>query len=264
MLKETFLKEGETTNKFAWNSEYQIPTCLGEACEWPNSDIYKRLNGETSNGNPIFVNNGYYEYMTKDGDWYNLIADHNWMYGDTNNTTSSVIYNGDAMYGIETGKTATKRYWPDEETQTTCSSSSQCTLKDYTWSKRTDATKIGLMYMHDVAYAYANCGSGECIERGNPGNRDNVKNSWIHFQKDGYNTSPSYEWLITRYGVWGGSSPDVFARFVRYDGSLGNSRGLNAPYDGARPVFYLSPDVKLKEGTDGTKDNPYILDVQEA
>ena len=248
LLKETFLKEGET-NTFKWNNTYSISSCLGDTCEWPNVDLYKRLNGTASNGNPIFVNNSYYEYMTKDGDWYNLIAEHNWMYGDTNQgLNDSNSYNGDYMYQVETGKTATKRYWPDEGTQTTCSSSSQCTEKDYTWSKRTDATKIGLMYMHDIDYAYTG---------GNPGSSTNVKNSWIHFQKDGYNTSPKNEWLTTRYGVYSTSNTIVDARYVNNYGHLFYYT-LNDTY-GARPVFYLSSKAKIVDGN-GTKENPYMLE----
>ncbi len=246
LLKETFLKEGET-NTFKWHNTSSISNCLGDKCEWPNVDLYKRLNGETSNGSPIFVDSSEYEYMAKDGDWYNLIADHEWMYGDTKETK----YNGNAMYAIETGKVATKRYWPDEETQTTCSSDNQCTEKDYTWSKRTDATKIGLMYMHDIDYAYTD---------GNPGSATDVKNSWIHFQKDGYNkfANYDYEWLTTRFSVVSASITTVLARTVR-------DNGLLSLYDlssalGARPVFYLSSKAKIADG-DGTKGNPYMLEI---
>ncbi len=250
LLKETFLKEGET-NKFKWNTKNLISDCLGETCEWPNTDMYKRLNGEASNGNPIFINNGEYEYMSQDTEWYNLIGDHNWMYGDTNNTSSLVAFNGNEMYAIETGKTKTKRIWPDEETQTTCSSDNPCTEKEYTWSKSTNA-KIGLMYMHDIDYAYTG---------GNPGNDTNIKNSWVHFQKDEYNTSPNLEWLTTRFASFGAASwAYVAARRVNDDGAL-NASTLTLEL-GARPVFYLESSVKIASGS-GTKSNPYILDVQE-
>ncbi len=256
LLKETFLKEG-TVSSFKWNTKYQVSDCLGDKCEWPNSDLYKRLNGETSNGNPIFVDNSYYEYMTKNSDWYNLIADHNWMYGDTNTKDNSIIYNGNEMYAIETGKTSTKRYWPDEDQgQTTCSDNNPCTEKDYTWIKSVPA-KVGLMYIHDIDYAYTG---------GNPGSSTNVFYSWIDFRKDGYNEGQYFEWLTTRFGVedvsgtsW--TQEQVFV-FITGTGDIGD----NPPYDqngSARPVFYLTSEVKIKEGTDGTKENPYILDVQE-
>ncbi len=245
LLKETFLKE-EETNTFSWNSTYQVKDCLGNKCEWPNSDIYKRLNGNSISESNIFINNNEYEYMAQGTEWYNLIEDHSWMYGDTN----EYEYNGDAMYGIETGKTATKRYWPDEETQTTCSYYNPCTEKDYTWNKSTPS-KIGLMYSHDVNYARS---------RGIIDDYILVGDIWIHFRKDGYNTSPAYEWLITRFGADRSSEASVNALFVSAGGLLDP-----APLyldSGVRPVFYLSSDVKIKDGTDGTKTNPYILDVQ--
>ncbi len=254
LLKETFLKEG-TTNKFAWHNTSDISDCLGDKCEWPNVDLYKRLNGTVSNGNPIFVDNSYYEYMAQGTEWYQLIADHNWMYGDTYVSR----YNGDAMYAIETGKTPTKRDWPDEEQgQETCSSDNQCTSKDYTWSNSAKNVKIGLMYMHDIDYAYADCSSGECIERGNPGGSTNVANSWIHFKKDGYNTSQDIEWLITRFGVESGRLGRVDARSVSDSGIL-DTRTALAGARGSRPVFYLSSAAEIADG-DGTKDSPFILE----
>ncbi len=259
LIKETFLKEDNYG--MSWGKSY-ISDCLGDECEWPNSDIYKRLNGTpTGDGipipgisNPIFVNSSDYEYMTKGSEWYNLIADHKWMYGDTNTTDHSILYNGDAMYGIETGKTSTTRYWPDEG-QETCSSANPCTEKDYTWSKNKMVNaKIGLMYVHDVDYAYTD---------GNPGSATNVKNSWIHFQKDGYcPESINYEWLITRFPIMNSNVPYVYGRFVYEYGFLSQTSMSLYGIGNARPVFYLSSDVKIKEGIDGTKDNPYILDIQ--
>ena len=241
LLKETFLKEKEIVG-FAWHNGFLLPGCIGEACEWLNADLYKRLNGETSNGNPIFVDSSEYEYMAKGTKWYNLIEEHNWMYGDTNEW----IYNGNTMYGIETGNQTTKRIWPDEG-QTTCSSSLPCTAKGYTWSKSVNA-KIGLLYIHDYMYAYP---------EGNPNNNTNVANSWIHFQKDGYNSSPIYEWLITRFGVTYADRTNVVARIVTYDGALGADNLNNV--NGVRLTFYLSSKAKIVDGN-GTKLNPYILE----
>ena len=247
LLKETFLKEGNTIG-FAWNSYWHLPECLRDICEWSNGDLYKRLNGTESNGNPIFVNNNEYGYMAHGEEWYNLIEDHNWMYGDTNTKEISIIYNGNAMYGIETGKIATKRYWPDERTQTTCSNDNQCTEKNYTWSKSISA-KIGLMYIHDVLYAYPG---------GNPGSDINVKNSWIFFQKDGYNMSKPVEWLITRFGVYGPTGTTLYAWVINANGTLDDA--FPVIWYGERPVFYLESKAKIASG-DGTKSNPFILEI---
>ena len=271
LIKETFLKEGET-NRFAWNSKTSLPDCLGDACEWPHVELFKRLNG-TSNGKTsgtggypnyigdtdIFVDSSEYEYLksgdsingTKDekgSEWYQLIADHDWMYGDTNEYNTANSYNGDYMYGIETGNTTTRRYWPDEG-QNSCSNS-PCTEKSYTWSKIVP-TKIGLIYMHDIDYAYTG---------GNPGNEDNVTNSWVFFRKDGYNKLVDYEWLMTRFGVVYPTNGVIDSLCLYWIGELRNSDIQNV--HGARPVFYLNSKVKIKDG-DGTKENPFIIDITE-
>ena len=260
VLKETYLKESNT-DTFSWNKIYGIKDCLGEACEWPNADLYKRING-ISNGTStgysgntnIFLGTNeypsYYEYLNDKTEWYNLIEEHNWMYGDTNNRTDSIRYNGDAIYAIETGKTSTKRYWPDEG-QETCSNDSPCTEKDYTWSKSISA-KIGLMYMHDVNYAYIG---------GNLESTTNVKNSWIFYQKDGYNTSTNYEWLITRVGLFCTSCTTVGARYNSSIYVLGFDSTLSLR-SGVRPVFYLSSTAQIVDGN-GTKTNPFIIDITE-
>ena len=109
--------------------------------------------------------------------------------------------------------------------------------------------KIGLMYIHDYYYAY---------KGGKPGNSSDARKAWIHFQKDGYNGIVSKgESLISRiggtymngFGVWS----------VNVAGSLVGDYLYNN-YN-ARPVFYLNPDITLKEGTTGSKNDPFILNV---
>ncbi len=274
LLKETFLKE-ETQKTFVWNDKYSIDSSNSYYCEngicpeWPESLLFKRING-TSNGiqtgdgkilnkdwTDIFVDSKEYSYL-KSGDgnsggeaseWYNLIADHEWMYGDTKTQNDSVIYNGKNMYDIETGQTETIHY---------VGTKGNITRETYTWSNKVKA-KIGLMYIHDVAYAYYDGSSEE--SRGDPGSNTNVKNSWIHFLKDGYNTSTDYEWLSTRSGVIAPGVLMVNARVAEDDGSMSRMIGLNGG-GGVRPVFYVETSAKIADG-DGTKANPYILDVQE-
>ena len=261
LLKETFLKEGSVTS-FAWNHDYLISgnaTYLcpdGNCPEWNNADLFKRINGisngatagadtssSTKSDTDIFVDNEYYDYLksgdenggTEDSEWYNLINNHDWYYGDT--TTSS--YDGNTLYNIETGKSETNHYAKGED--------GSVTSQSYTWTNKVNA-KISLMYLHDYAYAYPN---------GTPGSYTNVANSWIHFRKDGYNTDQYFEWLSTRYGIHSTSRTDVVARRVDNGGDLGFGTGLNSGY-GARPVFYLSSKAKITGG-DGSQSLPYIL-----
>ena len=272
LIKETFVKEGSVTG-FSWDDVANISGSGGDACpdgkcpEWNEADLFQRING-TANGTKagkgdnddsvddntdIFVDSTQYDYL-KSGDeynggeaseWYNLIADHEWMYGDT--TSSS--YNGDTLYDIESGQTETTHYAQNPEGSTTVEQ------QTYTWSEKVNA-KISLMYLHDVAYAYYD--GSQDNTRGNPGNYPDVKNSWIHFQKDGYNTSSAYEWLSTRWGVDSTGGSVVSARYVDDSGSLYNDYNLYDGY-GVRPVFYLESSAKIASG-DGTKISPFILE----
>ena len=268
LIKETFLKEGSTTG-FAWNDEWSIRSsdgtgsyCPNGVCpEWNEADLFQRING-TANGTKsgsgnaddgvdndtdIFVDSSQYDYLksgdengTNDGignEWYQLIENHDWMYGDTIDTSNR--YNGDTMYAIETGAAGTTRY---------VGKFGSVKSETYTWPETNKVkAKISLMYMHDVDYAYP---------AGIPGREMIVRRTWIFFQKDGYNSSPSYEWLSTRCGVINSSYHNVYARSVYDDGTVGNG-ALNGA-GGVRPVFYLSSKVKINEG-DGTKESPYIL-----
>ena len=155
---------------------------------WPESAIFQRLNGLSNgtttgagqdtgeyNTNPnnnadtdIFVDSSEYEYLksgdsingTKDNkgsEWYQLIVDHEWMYGSTED---SFNFNGHEMYKAETGQLKTTHYYLnagnyDEEL--------------YMWNKETDkvTAKISLPYLHDIYLAYYD---GETEEtRGIPG-----------------------------------------------------------------------------------------------
>ncbi len=280
LIKETFLKEG-TQKEFAWNDKYSTSSsdsfyCDDGLCpEWNTSLLFKRING-TSNGTQagdgstlnkewtdIFVDSSEYEYLksgdsingTKDNKgskWYQLIADHEWMYGDTNVETESVIYNGRNMYDIETGQTETTHYVD-----------SMLVAEQYRWPAENKVTaKISLMYIHDYLYSYYDGSTEE--SRGNPGGESAAKNGWLHFQKDGYNSSTYVECFSTRNGVLGGTSMPtnhyVLARCVDGSGRVfGTPLGV---VSSLRPVFFLSSAAKIKDGV-GTKANPYILDVEE-
>ncbi len=250
LLKETFLKEG-TSISFIWNNKYETSgeyayTCDNKMCpEWGQNNLFKRLNGEISNGNPIFIDSSEYKYMVKNGDWYNLIADHEWLHGDTiTGTNDEMTYVGDKVYVIEAGKEEAAHY-----VGTDGSNEEQ----KYKWTQKVTA-KISLMYVHDYVYSYYDGSIEE--SRGNPKNNNTAKNGWLFFQKDGYNISPSYEWLSTRFGIGSTDSGVVGARWVTYNGYVSYSYIGNAV--GVRPVFYLKSKVKIGDGN-GTKTNPFII-----
>ncbi len=270
LIKETFLKEGSGTT-FAWNDKYytsgsSATTCDSKICpEWGQNNLFKRLNG-TSNGTTqgtgttsdnantdIFVDSTQYEYL-KSGDsnsggaaseWYNLIANHEWMYGDTiTGYSDEATYTGNTVYAIETGQADTKHYVGTDGSNTE---------QTYRWSQTVNA-KISLMYIHDYVYSYYDGSNPDT--RGNPKNYSTAKNGWLFFQKDGYNTSSNYEWLSTRWGVLSTSGAFVNARYVSSIGGVGGSNLYDA--GGVRPVFYLESSAKIASG-EGTKDSPFIL-----
>ena len=271
LIKETGIEEG-TVISFVWNDKYKIRGgnayyCTSGICpDWPDSQLFKRING-TSNGTEkgsgsalskewtdIFVDSEAYDYLrsgdgknggTNASSWYNLISDHQWLYGDTNDTSALNKYNGDAMYAIESGVTNTTHY---------TGTYGNVTQETYKWIQTVTA-KIGLMYIHDYYYSYYD-GIDEG-NRGTAGAAEDFTNSWIHTIKDGYGSSGTYEWLMTRDGIYT-YDQTVRAKYVSSSGSVfpGDLYMTRV----VRPVFYLSSSTKIKDGN-GTKTKPFILNV---
>ncbi len=115
LIKATKLVQGSSnTNTFAWHNSYTSDIT------WPNSDLYKRLNGtHTSSSYPnIFIKNDKYSYMQEEK-WTNLIDTPTYYIGDTSSSDPTVFQNEG--------------------------------------SKNFTGEKIGLMYISD--YLYANKGT---------------------------------------------------------------------------------------------------------
>lgn len=276
LLKETFIKE-ENVTEFAWNDEWKADTGNFDSCsdgvcpEWNQADLFQRINGKSNgvisgNGNlndnqdndtDIFVDSSEYDYL-KSGDsnsggeaseWYNLIIDHEWMYGDIiTEYNDTALYSSGIMYAIETGKSETKHYVRIDGINTE---------QTYSWVGKIKA-KISLMNIHDYIYSYYD--GNDIATRGNPQNFSIAKTSWIHFQKNEYNKSLSTEWLSTRWGIQIEFDTNVDARCINNFGDVGH-RGLSEGY-GVRPVFYISSKVKIASG-DGTKENPFTINIDE-
>lgn len=236
LIKMKAIEEGDNKT-FQWWNKYV------ENIEWPQSSLYKRLNGTASNGNPIFINNSNYEYMKEENDWYKKIENHKWLYGDVadisnevieNETVYGVQNNGLILYDIETGKKFTKIL--DSENKNV----------KYQWSadKSVDA-KIGLMYIHDYYLAYDN-------ERNWQNDYDT--SNWIYFKNNNNSTGISSEWLISRIGNWSG---DAYADWrVIWTGQVTYYNLDNVV--SVRPTFYLIPTIKIINGS-GKINDPYIL-----
>ncbi len=235
---------------------------------WPESAIYKRLNGlsngtitgdgqnasQSTNKNinadtNIFVDSytDEYPYMNRQSDWYKKIADHDWTYGDTTEET----YDGHKMYQIETGKIETKCTTYDQSnghnTNATCQ-----------WNKETDkvTAKIGLPYLHDILLTYYDGLTDD--SRGNS-SQTNLTNFWIVSISNGYNGIST---MVKCYNFNEGEYPTGFSgiRSMSRSSILKcNIASANAYYRGlfVYPTFYLINTIEM-EGT-GTEADPYRI-----
>ncbi len=216
LIKEKEIWEGNY-NATRWYSSYQTDV------QWPNSDLYKRLNGEGSgnvqgwDGNTnLFINSNTsnVQYIKSGGSeqetkWYKKIENHTWTYGDT----IDVAANADAMYRIESNFGTSL------------------------------SARIGLMYVSDYYYSYATDGN----DSSNTNCRASTacKDSWMNVKIP--------EWLMTRvvpfrsgFGAW---RTEITGQIVFE--SIDQIMRV-------RPVFYLNSDVKISSGA-GTSSDPFII-----
>ena len=248
------MKGVETNNSktFTWNGG-----------PWPDSSVYKDLNGTYSSGN-IFINNTRYGYMVEGNDWYSQIESNNWKYGEIKDISN----NGIAIYNTENA-------WSDEV-----------------------PAKIGLMYLHDYYLAYDNNRNWNSDydtsnwihfvnNKNTTGSSQEVllpirgrNSSCGQTDEPGITEGPSFSssdlddfsieflnMMITEHSK-NEKSAKLIAYFPQAQAYFIQSSG-NVDYDGAcgktasgitRPTFYLSSTVKIKSGT-GKIDDPYILNI---
>ncbi len=249
LIKMKGVEEGGNKT-FQWDLKHGPTDCGGDICKWPNVDIYKRLNGENSNGNPVFINNSRYEYMQKGNVWFNKIENHNWLYGDIDYPISSTMLDGEVVYGVQNNglilyeiETGVKivQHWEQVD--------GSWKLVKYQWSpKYSIDAKIGLMYLNEYSLAYDN----ERILY-----NDYDTSNWLFIDNNNNTSGSSTEWLISRRG----SNPNGFhtVYLVKNNGSIFLD-ALNI-YCLIRPTFYLSSTVNIIKGI-GSISDPYILNVK--
>ena len=165
------------------------------------------------------------------------IEEHNWLYGDIGEFNREIrgetaygVYenNGLILYDIETGLKPAYYYYRDDYIK-------------YNWStEKSVNAKIGLKYLHDYYLAYDN-------ERNWYDDYD--KSNWLYNSSANEMTIPrflehNFYYEYTPWSIADGGNPHTYSFNTKI-----------------HPVFYLSSDVKIKEGTDGTKANPYILEI---
>ncbi len=239
LIKNSSVKEGNS-NKFQWHSSFTSDI------EWPNSDLFKRLNGEESSYSNLFIDSSTssVQYIKSRGDdndtkWYNMIKDTNWLYGDIGATSSKNEFDATAatVYKIETGILA---------------AISGLNGETKTWTESVRA-KIGLMYVHDYYYAvrghWPTPNSVNCMTY-----PDECSLSWLHFSRNSAWEGTDGEWMISRFGS---STAGRFSAMHVW----GTDGYVHGEYVSSlltvRPVFYLDASRTILTGS-GTYDDPFV------
>ncbi len=101
LIKATKLVQGSSnTNTFAWHNNYNDNTY------WNNSDLYKRLNGNTTSTSTypnIFIKNDKYSYM-QETKWTDLISSTKYYIGDSTSSSNPTVYQNERTKSIENAK----------------------------------------------------------------------------------------------------------------------------------------------------------------
>ena len=224
--------------KYAWNASYMIEK------SWENSDLYKGLNGS------YFLTNSSYDYL-QDTTWNNRIE--NWTWSAVNTKSYEDRTNNPHYYN-----STTKGIYLNEmhkaSSETLCNNyynnpAINCNGGEWT----NPVAKIGLMYASDYQMSL---GSSALALTGNTSaNQATLNTGWMH-QSNNDTTKSIWEWTLSRSGA------DISGYFNAWnvnDGGNVNYRYVHA--EGAvRPVFYLTSDVKITSGGDGSLDNPFIIE----
>ena len=196
---------------------------------WENSDMYKGLNGS------YFLTNTTYDYL-QNTEWSNRIE--NWTWSAVNTKTHS--NSGPNYYN---SLTPSQIYLHEMNRSTKIS-----TVGEWT----TPSSKIGLMYASDYTLSLGS--SALAITGGTYDNRETLKTGWMH-PSNNDTTKDTYEWTLSRLGANSGA---FYAWSVHSDGPVSSSSVYTT--NGARPVFYLTNDVKITSDGDGSLENPFIIE----
>ncbi len=209
---------------YAWNANYQTDI------SWENSDMYKGLNGS------YFLTNTTYDYL-QNTTWKNKIE--NWAWSAVNTKTSDGS-NGPNYYS---GLTPSQIYLHEMNRNTKTS-----TVGEWT----TPSAKIGLMYASD--YTLSLGASALAITGSTYANQATLETGWMH-QSNNDTTKSQYEWTLSRYGAIGSR----FGAWCVFSVGRVDIDYVFNSY-GARPVFYLTNDVKITSDGDGSLENPFIIE----
>ncbi len=233
--------ELKVIKKTALTEAMQWHTVLESDTEWPDSDLFHRLN-DSEEG--TYKDNSFYSTLNQN--LKNIIVAKDWLYGDYYPIPT---YDGNNLYSVETGILDVIHYIKENDNKV---------MKTYKWNKSINAY-LGLMHMYDYLYAYKT----NDLDAGKPGSNVNAVNSWIHishnevdYPLNSQSNRLGSEWLITRFGYnETTNNNNIYSRAISLNGTLGIDWITYREI--VRPVFYLSSDIELNG--EGSLTNPFTI-----
>lgn len=251
--KEIEIIKKEALNKgYQWSSDYNVDT------PWPDSLVYKAVNG------PDFFGNNSYVPINDNGiNWQEMISEHTYLYGSMQSVSTKV---GLELYQVETGQSIAT--WYEKATENTPGSKSMNvsdtrspiygTLVYYLdkqgyWTDKV-TSKVSVMSLSDYSLAVSN--NALCSVALNK--YAICKAGWIYITNNDPNPPITSKLEYTRN--YSGFVPTIgihWAYRIFFNGDTSNWSIIDT--NNIRPTFYLTNNLYLT-GT-GKADNPYIIHI---
>ena len=207
---------------------------------WEDSTLYASLNGSG------FLTNTTYDYL-QNTEWSNKIEKWTWSAVNTK-TYEDQTNNPNYYHSTIKGIYLNEMHKISSETLCKNSGKTAINCNGGVWSN--PVAKIGLMYASDYALSLGSSALALTVST----DYSTLKTGWMH-PSNNDTTKNSYEWTLSRYGADGG---DFDAWHVYSDGQV-YGHYVAGSY-GARPVFYLTNDVKITADGTGSLENPFIIE----
>ncbi len=248
MIRDKFEKN------YSWDSSHSSINNGYGVNEWSQTAIEKVLNNEylnrTSGSNRCYKNYG--DTIEACPNWAsigiressrNMISSVKWNTGTMPVAYSTSLITAKYMYEAERSNHHGKEW---------CQASGESECNDDVARTTTWTGKVGLMYPSDYGYAVGGNVRDTCL-----GKTMNSYNGYNCMTNDWLYDKNNYQWAMTP--VPRSSDADrVF--YVVYNGDVSYNHASTAY--AVRPVVYLAPSVKIKDGN-GEVGDPFVLEYSE-
>ena len=270
---QLYLLKKEALDKvYAWHENDS------ELVSWPESDLFKRLNGTYRNSDgelePAFVNNGKYPYMVEGNSWYDKIEFHNWKYGNYGNGGYQLTYGYDdnGEYG-EFYDFATMNETEQQFTNSIQSKVSLMSHVDNLFTHNSEKSWLGdwaSLEDNDSNFPSSETTINFSKYRGSYEEFGPIPGEWgSSYQFDymyNYDGGENSELVVITDMLYISEYFSGISRFLPISAALTNS--LWELYESelqitkvelpVRPVFYLNNDIQYVSGK-GTIEDPFII-----